>query len=60
MDHAEATRKSAAEQYLLGEMSEEEALEFERHFFACADCAEAVEAGAALAANARKVLGKNT
>ena len=55
MDHAEATRKFAAEQYLLGELTEQEQEEFELHFFSCPDCAETVEAGAALVANAKAV-----
>ena len=59
MDHAEAERKLAVEQYVLGEMSEAEQAEFERHFFACAECAEAVEAGSAVAANARSVFAES-
>ena len=55
MDHAEATRRFAAEQYLLGELSESEREEFEKHFFACPECAETVEASAALVANTRAV-----
>jgi anti-sigma factor RsiW len=55
MDHVEATRKFAVEQYLLGELSESEREEFEQHFFACPECAETLETGAALIANAREV-----
>jgi anti-sigma factor RsiW len=55
MDHAEATRRFAAEQYLLGELSESEREEFENHFFACPECAETVEADVALVANTRAV-----
>jgi hypothetical protein len=58
MDHAEAARKFAAEQYLLGELSGAEREEFEEHFFSCSDCAAAVEAGTALIANAREVLAE--
>jgi hypothetical protein len=58
MDHAEAARKFAAEQYLLGELSGAEREEFEEHFFYCSDCAAAVEAGTALMANAREVLAE--
>jgi hypothetical protein len=58
MDHAEAARKFAAEQYLLGELSRAEREEFEEHFFYCSDCAAAVEAGTALMANAREVLAE--
>lgn len=55
MDHAEATRINAAEQYLLGEMSEVEREEFELHFFECPECAESLEDAAMLVANARAV-----
>lgn len=58
MDHAEAARKLAAEQYLLGELIGAEREEFEEHFFYCSDCAAAVEAGTALMANAREVLAE--
>jgi hypothetical protein len=58
MDHAEAARKLAVEQYLLGEMSEAERQEFEEHFFSCSDCTESLEAGAALVGNARAVLSE--
>jgi anti-sigma factor RsiW len=58
MDHAEAARKLAVEQYLLGELSEAEREEFELHFFSCSECAETVESGAALLANARAVLSE--
>jgi anti-sigma factor RsiW len=60
MDHAEATRRFAAEQYLLGELSESEREEFENHFFGCLECAETVEAGAALVANTRAVFQEGT
>ncbi len=58
MDHAEATRKFAVEQYLLGELSEAEQEEFELHFFSCSECAETVESGAAFLANGRAVLSE--
>ena len=35
----------AAERYLLGELSPDEAEEFEHHFFTCTECAIAVENG---------------
>ncbi|HLK50810.1 MAG TPA: zf-HC2 domain-containing protein [Bryobacteraceae bacterium] len=56
MDHTQATRAHAAERYVLGELPAEEAADFERHFFECGDCAEAVEAGGEFIANAREVL----
>jgi anti-sigma factor RsiW len=55
MDHAEATRRFAVEQYLLGELSEAEREEFEEHFFACEECAEALDTSAAFTANAKAV-----
>lgn len=55
MDHSQATEVQAAERYLLGELPAAEAEEFERHFFECADCAEAVESGSQFIANARMV-----
>lgn len=58
MDHGEAARKLAVEQYLLGEMSEAERQEFEEHFFSCSDCAESLEAGAALVGNAHAVFSE--
>ena len=58
MDHAEAVRRLAAEQYLLGELTEAEREEFEQHFFACSDCAEMVESGTALLVNAKAVLAE--
>jgi len=56
MDHVEANRRFAAEQYLLGEMSEAEREEFEQHFFECPECAEALETGALLVEDAKAVL----
>jgi hypothetical protein len=56
MDHIRATELHAAERYLLGELPAEEAEDFELHYFACAECAEAVEGGTEFIANARAVL----
>jgi hypothetical protein len=56
MDHAEAARKLAVEQYLLGELSGPEREEFEEHFFDCRECVEALEVGASFMQNARSVL----
>jgi anti-sigma factor RsiW len=56
MDHTRATELHAAERYLLGELPAEEAEDFELHYFACAECAEAVERGTEFIANARAVL----
>ncbi len=44
MDHADHSQfQFAAERYVLGELSEPEALAFEEHFFSCEGCAQDVE-----------------
>jgi hypothetical protein len=43
----------APERYLLGEMTDAERLEFEDHFFQCAECAEEIRLGALMADGAR-------
>jgi hypothetical protein len=48
MNHREAIESSAAERYLLDEMSEEERHLFEEHFFACAECADEVRTGSVM------------
>ncbi len=53
MEHQDAIRTLAAERYLLDEMNEQERETFESHYFECAECAELVRAGAALADAAR-------
>ncbi|HZL56829.1 MAG TPA: hypothetical protein VFC21_07100 [Bryobacteraceae bacterium] len=53
MDHLHAQKTNAAERYLLGELPAEDAGDFELHYFECAQCALAVEAGDAFLANAR-------
>jgi hypothetical protein len=55
MNHTEAVEHQAAERYLLGELSETESEEFERHFFECQECTSDVEAGALFVDNARAV-----
>lgn len=55
MRHPEAIRKFAAKKFLLGELSDSERQEFERHLFECSDCAEAVETAMLLVANAKAV-----
>lgn len=59
MDHTQATETQAAERYLLGELPAGEAEDFERHYFECADCAEAVEAGDDFIAHAKVVLAEH-
>lgn len=53
MNHAEAISSHAAEKYLLGELSGQEAEGFELHFFACEECAADVESGTILIENVR-------
>lgn len=55
MRHPEAIRKFAAEKFLLGELSDSERQKFERHFFECSDCAEAVETAMLLVASTKAV-----
>lgn len=56
MNHSDAVRLKAAEQYLLGEMSGPLRDEFEEHFMGCAECAADVRAGAAFVESTRAVL----
>jgi anti-sigma factor RsiW len=56
MDHTEAIRMKATEQYLLGEMPATLRDEFEEHFMDCADCARDIRAGAALMGNLKDAL----
>ena len=56
MNHSDAVRLKAAEQYLLGEMSAPVREEFEEHFMECAECAADVRAGAAFVESTREVL----
>jgi anti-sigma factor RsiW len=58
MDHAEAVRVLAVEQYLLGELSGPEREAFEEHFFSCPECVEALEFGAGFMKNARDVFSR--
>ena len=44
-DHDAAIRNQAVEEYLLNDMAEEERAHFEKHYFECAECADAVAAG---------------
>lgn len=45
MTHSEAVKTSAAERYLLDELSELDRHAFEGHYFECAECAEEVRTG---------------
>jgi len=54
--HSKAVLERLVDRYLLRELSTAEAEDFERHYFECEECAEAVENGGILIANAREVL----
>jgi hypothetical protein len=45
MAHREAEETMAVDRYLLNELTEAERMRFEEHYFECAECAEALEAG---------------
>lgn len=56
MEHEYAARHYAVERYLLNELNASDREEFEEHYFACPDCAEAVRTGTYFADNARAEL----
>ncbi len=56
MDQIHNPAQRVTERYLLGELNEEERLQFEEHYFTCEQCAEDVLAGAAFVDTARLVL----
>jgi hypothetical protein len=56
VEHQSAVELRFAERYLLGELSPEEAVSFESHYFECVLCAEEVRQGAHLVANLKAVL----
>lgn len=60
MDHTEAIRTRAAEQYLLGELPGRLRGEFEEHFMSCGECAQDLRAGAALIGNMKEALRYET
>lgn len=59
MDHAYASDESnkLTERYLLGELADAQAGEFEEHFFQCAECAEDVRAELTLVEGLRDTIG---
>lgn len=58
MDHNRAQETKAVERYLLGELSTEEAEEFELHFFGCVDCAEDLRITTLFTENAKAVFAE--
>lgn len=59
MEHNIAIETRAAERYVLGDMNEADASEFETHFFDCGECARNVRDTAAFADNARVVFDED-
>lgn len=59
MDHQDALRRGAAEQYLLNEMSPPQRDEFEAHFFECEECAADLRATAAFLDGAKMELRRS-
>jgi hypothetical protein len=60
MDHQEAIRIKAAEQYLLGELPTTVRDEFEEHFMTCGECASDLRAGAAFLGNVKEAFQHET
>jgi len=58
MNHTEATRIKAAEQYVLGELTGDEREQYEEHFFTCQECALEVRMSAAFLNNAKEVFAR--
>jgi hypothetical protein len=56
MNHSDAVRLKATEQYLLGELRGRLRDDFEEHFMSCGECAADVKAGAAFIESARRAL----
>ena len=59
MDHQDALRRGAAEQYLLNEMPPPQRDEFESHFFECQECAADLRATAAFLDGAKRELRRS-
>jgi len=58
MDHTEAIRLTAAERYLLDELSPEQREQFEEHFFDCAECALDLRAASIFIEQSKRVLAE--
>jgi hypothetical protein len=58
MDHTEAIRLTAAERYLLDELSPEQREQFEEHFFDCAECALDLRAASMFIQQSKRVLAE--
>ncbi len=55
MTHEEAVKFMASTKFLTGELTEQEKIEFEDHFFCCHECAQEVKVDEIFAANLRAV-----
>jgi hypothetical protein len=55
IEHEEAARNLMAEQYLLGELTEDERDSYEEHLFSCQACFEQVKAGTELVSHLRQI-----
>jgi hypothetical protein len=55
IEHEEAARNLMAEQYLLGELTEDERDSYEEHLFSCQACFEQVKAGTELVNHLRQI-----
>ena len=58
MDHKLATAIKAPERYLLNEMSDDQRLDFEAHYFVCDECADEIRSGEILACGIKHVGGE--
>src|SRR5215471_11591498 len=58
MDHTEAIRLTAAERYLLDELSPEQRDQFEEHFFDCTECALDLRAASTFIEQSKKILAE--
>jgi hypothetical protein len=58
MDHDVVVRQQMTEKYLLGELEPDARLDFEEHFFDCAECALDVRTGALFVEQAKGVLAE--
>jgi hypothetical protein len=55
IEHEEAARNLMAEQYLLGELTEDERDSYEEHMFSCQVCFEQIKAGTELVSHLRQI-----
>lgn len=60
MDHTEAVRLKATEQYLLGDLHGDLRDQFEGHFMSCQECARDLRAGALFVGNIKEALVSET